>query len=407
MSVKPIVAGLVLTFLCLDVSGQDDPIQSFLDRHWPTAIEPQGPVDDSLSQLETSLDPAACGACHLQQYQDWQTALHSKSMGPGIAGQLVEMVHSDPGSADMCWSCHAPLAEQKQKIYKPMTGWGDNPVFDPNLQKHGMFCAACHVRQNRIYGPPRKSAPQVTGQIDENLPHRGFSADSAFTRSEFCKGCHQFNEDDFALNGKLIENTFNEWQESSYAAEGVQCQDCHMPDRRHLWRGIHDVDMVKGGVEISVDLPQKAYAKGDWINAVITLVNSGVGHYFPTYLTPKVFIKGRLIDSEGHELIESQQEYVIGRESYDLAVEAYDTRIPPGEQIQIAYQYELPADNLQLQIEVIVDPDHWYRRFYQNYLEDGGGGKGRTLLLEALRQSSESSFSIYQQSFMLNSSSTQ
>ncbi len=23
-----------------------------------------------------------------------------------------------------------------------------------------------------------------------------------------------------------------------------QCQTCHMPDRRHLWRGIHDSDMV-------------------------------------------------------------------------------------------------------------------------------------------------------------------
>jgi hypothetical protein len=402
MPLKSTIAGLLLFLLCCDVLGQDDLVQSFVDQHWPAAIEPQGKMDDSLTEIEKSLAPVDCGACHVQQYKDWQTALHSKSMGPGIVGQLVEMVDDDPNSADMCWSCHSPLAEQKRKIFKPEAGWIDNPVFDPGLQKHGMMCAACHVRQNRVYGPPRKTSPQVTGQIDENLPHRSFNADNAFTQSEFCKGCHQFNEDDFSLNGKLIENTFNEWQESKYAAEGIQCQDCHMPDRRHLWRGIHDADMVKSGVEISVNLSPGEYARGDWVNAVISVNNSGVGHYFPTYLTPKVFVIGRLLDSEGNELTESRQEYVIGRESYDLAVEAYDTRIPPGEQIQIAYQYELPADELQLRIEVIVDPDHWYRRFYQNYLEDGGGGRGRALLLEALRQSSESSFSIFDQTLVLN-----
>jgi hypothetical protein len=402
MFLNTVGVGVLLILMGSDVLGQDEPTGSFLVRHWPGAIEPQGKADDSLSDLEKSLDPAACGACHVQQYQDWQTALHSKSMGPGIAGQLVNMVQDDPNSADMCWSCHAPLAEQKQKVYKPMAGWVDNPVFNPDLQKHGMLCAACHVRANRIYGPPRSASPLATGHIDENLPHNGFNADTSFTQSEFCKGCHQFNENDFALNGKLLENTFNEWQDSKYAAEGVQCQDCHMPDRRHLWRGIHDADMVKSGVEISVEVPDRAYAKGDWLNAVITVINSGVGHYFPTYLTPKVFVIGRLVDREGHSLTGSRQEYVIGRESYDLAVEAYDTRIPPGERIQVAYQHELPGDDLQLQIEIIVDPDHWYRRFYENYLEGGGGGEGRTLLLEALRQSRMSSFSIYKETFRLD-----
>jgi hypothetical protein len=402
MSLIKLISGLLLLLLCCDVAGQEDLTKAFLDKHWPAAIEPQGKANDSLTEIEKSLAPADCGACHVQQYQDWQTTLHSKSMGPGVVGQLVEMVREDPASADMCWSCHAPLAEQKRKIFNPRTGWIDNPVFDPGLRQQGMMCAACHVRQHRVYGPPRKSSPLVTGQIDEELPHQSFNADTAFTRSEFCKGCHQFNEDDLALNGKLIENTFNEWRESRFAAEGTQCQDCHMPERRHLWRGIHDADMVKSGVEISAELRSKTHIVGDWINAIITVKNSGVGHYFPTYLTPKVFIIGRLMDEKGNEVTESQQEYVIGRESYDLAVEAYDTRIPPGEQIQVAYQHELPAENLHLQIEVIVDPDHWYRRFYENYLDGGGGGRGRALLLEALRQSRETSFSIYEQTFELN-----
>ncbi len=374
--------------------------QAFLHRHWPGAIEPQGQADGSLPTVEQSLKPSACGSCHALQYQDWKTALHSKSMGPGIAGQLVEMVHQDPGSATLCWSCHAPLAEQKQVIYSESKGWVDNPVFDPDLQQHGMMCAACHVRERSVYGPqPRYEA---AGLIDNDSPHNGFTADTAFSQSEFCKGCHQFNENDLSLNGKLIENTYNEWKESKYPAEGVQCQGCHMPDRRHLWRGIHDPETVKNGIDIDLKLSQESHVTGEIVTATITITNSGVGHHFPTYLTPKVFVKGQLVSREGYPLVESRQEYVIGRESYDLAEEAYDTRIPAGERVQITYQYELPARDLDLQVEIVVDPDHWYRRFYENYLEGGGGGRGRELLQEALQDSSESIFSIYDKKFALD-----
>ena len=68
--------------------------------------------------------------------------------------------------------------------------------------------------------------------------------------SEFCQSCHQFAPDGLALNGKLLENTYAEWKASRFAREGVQCQDCHMPDRRHLWRGIHDPAMVRSGLTI-------------------------------------------------------------------------------------------------------------------------------------------------------------
>ena len=372
--------------------------QVFLQRHWPGAIAAQGHADVSLPAVEQSLKPSACGSCHALQFQDWQTALHSKSMGPGIAGQLVEMVHQNPGSATLCWSCHAPLAEQKQVIYSESKGWVDNPVFDPDLQQHGMMCAACHVRERSVYGP--EPSYEMTGLIDG--PHNGFTVDAAFSQSEFCKGCHQFNENDLSLNGKLIENTYNEWKESKYPAQGVQCQGCHMPGRRHLWRGIHDPETVRNGIDIDLILSQESYVKGEIVNATITITNSGVGHHFPTYLTPKVFVKGQLVSREGLPLKESRQEYVIGRESYDLEEEAYDTRIPAGQQIQIAYQYELPAEHLDLQIEIVVDPDHWYRRFYEYYLEGGGGGRGRELLQEALQDSSESIFSIYDKKFALD-----
>src|SRR5215467_2601820 len=117
--------------------------QDFIDRHWRRPLAPQGEAPDRYSPIERSLLPASCGVCHPAQYADWSTSVHSKSMGPGIAGQLVEMIRSDPASARSCPSCHAPLAEQAADIAGP-SGPAPNPSFDPELRRQGLVCAGCH-----------------------------------------------------------------------------------------------------------------------------------------------------------------------------------------------------------------------------------------------------------------------
>src|SRR5207249_4863664 len=97
----------------------------------------------------------------------------------------------------------------------------------------------------------------------ETLPHNGVTRTPAFLRSEFCQSCHQFTPEGFALNGKLLENTYAEWKASRFAREGVQCQDCHMPDRRHLWRGIHDPEMVRSGLTIDASAGASRYRPGE------------------------------------------------------------------------------------------------------------------------------------------------
>ncbi len=327
-------------------------------------------------------------------------------MGPGILGQLVELVDSGPDTARMCWSCHTPLAEQQDKL-QVENDWQTNKAFDKQLQHQGLICAACHVRQHQRLGPPRKTQPDQTGKVSGKLPHNGFTATTAFSKSAFCKGCHQFNESDYALNGKLIENTYNEWLQSDYPAKGVQCQNCHMPERRHLWRGIHDQEMVKNGVTITLDVPRKLYQTGDALDANIRVTNSGVGHYFPTYLTPKVKVEAYLIDADGNVLEESMQEAMIGREaSLDMSEELYDTRIPPGETLAIAYTQTMPADNLFLHVEVTVLPDHFYTRFYQSMLSNGSAGRGTELIQQALKESLQSSFQIFEKTVPLTTNTT-
>jgi hypothetical protein len=95
-------------------------------------------------------------------------------------------------------------------------------------------------------------------------------------------GCHQFAEDGFALDGKLLENTYEEWKATRFAEDGVQCQNYQMPDRRHLWRGIHDPEMVKPGVTVELSTKQTSYRPGQMLQAVLRITNSGVGHHVPT-----------------------------------------------------------------------------------------------------------------------------
>ncbi len=392
--------------LKLDIPQLNLQEQKFLTQHWQDTIPLQGKPPATYSSLEASLSPAACGTCHPQQYQDWQTTIHSKSMGPGILGQLVEMVQHDPATARVCWSCHTPNAEQQDVLFDS-TGlhgsWANNHDFDPALQTQGLICAACHVRKHQRYGPPRRNKPQEVGRINEDLPHGGFSAQTAFTKSAFCASCHQFDPEDYALNGKLIENTYQEWKDSRYPALGIQCQTCHMPERRHLWRGIHDPEMVKKGITVDVDFTQRVYRPGKILQATITVTNSGAGHYFPTYMTPKIFVRGYLINGKGERYPDSLQEAIIGRDATaDLSQELYDTRIPPGDSLAITYQETLAEADLQFRVEIVVYPDHFYTRFYESLLERGEAGDGRTLIEEALAHSRTTSFSVYEKTFPLS-----
>jgi len=180
--------------------------RSFLERHWQRPIPPQGSAPRRFTPIERSLAPASCGTCHPAQLADWKTTLHARSMGPGVTGQLGTMWRDDPESTRLCLSCHAPLAEQQ-----PQTDAGKtNPAFDPELTRAGLACAVCHVRRHERFGPPRRDGSTASTVPPASLPHNGATRTAAFERSEFCASCHQFEADGLALNGKLLENTYED-----------------------------------------------------------------------------------------------------------------------------------------------------------------------------------------------------
>jgi hypothetical protein len=369
--------------------------QDFIREHWRRPIPLQGQPPARFSPIERSLAPGSCGTCHPVQFRDWQSSIHAKSMGPGIAGQLAEMITSDPASARSCFTCHAPLGEQSPLI-RSAEGLVPNPDLDADLQSQGVVCASCHVRGHQRFGPPRRDGSITDRTPRESLPHNGLTRTGAFLRSEFCASCHQFAPNGLALNGKLLENTFEEWRTSPAARRGQQCQDCHMPDRRHVWRGIHDREMVKSGVQITLVTGRPRYRPGDELSARLTIRNTGVGHDFPTYVTPRVIVRAELLDAAGAPVPGSLEERAIGREvPLDLSREIADTRIPAGGRFTLAYARRLDRPGLRLRVSVTVFPDHFYTGFFESLL-DSGAGSGEAQIREALEATRRSAFVIFE-----------
>ncbi len=387
-----------------DASASNDTVSAFLERHWQLPVPLQGPPPKSYSPLEASLHPKDCGVCHPQQYQDWKTTLHSRAVSPGWYGQVLDMEQSDPATYTICATCHTPLREQLPFIEQAGT-YRPNPAFDAALQQAGLLCAGCHVRQHQHFGPPRRPElpPLPPGT---KLPHGGFTVSKAYEQSAFCKPCHQFEPDAFALNGKLLENTYEEWRQSRYAAAGTHCQSCHMPDRRHLWRGIHDPDMVKQAMTVTVTPDATSYSAGDRIRTTITITNSGAGHYLPTYVTPKIFIQAHLLNAQEQPIDVTPQQTVIGRAvigrevTMDLSKEVYDTRIPPHASHAVTYDQVIPKGAETLRVRLVVHPDHFYRKFFEAVLQNGGG-KGQAQLQKALRDAESSPFTVFERTIPL------
>ncbi len=355
---------------------------AFLDAHWQLPIAPQGEPPPSFSEVDRSLDPAVCGACHPEQHAAWKTSLHAAAYSPGFSGQLIEGPLADPVEARVCQTCHAPLAEQQSHDDRG----GPEASSDPALRAQGIVCASCHVRRHRRFGPPRRAG---LPPLLETPPHGGFEPRSEFQESRFCAPCHQFF-DDPGVNGKPIENTIVEWQQSPQAAAGRQCQDCHMPDRAHLWRGIHDPETVRGAVDVDLILGELS---GRALEAALVLRNRDVGHAFPTYVTPRVQLAVYQVDAAGKELAETRLEASIGREvDLEAMVEIFDTRVLPGESVKLDYALERAAGATALLGRVVVDPDFHYRGVFDVLLASLREASARAQIEEARRRISDSTY---------------
>jgi hypothetical protein len=187
-------------------------------------------------------DVEACGRCHGELFREWAGSAHAKSAtsplflaaygatGAGDAVRGTPAYRRDfPNAAGNCATCHVPaLALDAPFATRPDAATG--------AASEGVLCDFCHkVRHasvDRSGGRPgvlsldvhRGSAQRdvLFGPLDDVIERRD-SYLPLYRQSTYCAPCH---------NGTFwnvrVYSEFEEWAASSYAEQGVQCQDCHM-----------------------------------------------------------------------------------------------------------------------------------------------------------------------------------
>ena len=168
-----------------------------------------------------------------------------------------------------------------------------------------------------------------------------------------------------------------------------------MPDRRHVWRGIHDPEMVRSGLTIALRRETGAPRQGTTLMATLRVENTGVGHAFPTYVTPKVVLRGELLDGQGRVVPGSRQEKAIERAiQLDLSREIADTRLMPGKRVTLAYRRRVDPGATRARFSVVVFPDAFYTRFFEALLQQGAG-RGAEQIRAALAETKRSPFTVF------------
>lgn len=359
------VAGLLLAVIALsacDAPGVPRPesVEAFLARHWQVPLPAQGQPPTAYSTAEASLAPEACGACHPARLEEWRSALHGHTMGAGIRWQFELL---GPEESNRCLRCHAPLAEQKALLARAMA-WPNAPRTPPpsyvpeNLANAGLTCAGCHVRGHTRYGPPRAGPPP------EATAHGGFIAAPAFRDSRFCAHCHQFSEDGPRLAGKLREDTYAQWLASPYARTHA-CQDCHMPEKKHLWRGIHDAEMLRRALALELRIRP---VSGGTYRAEFVARNQGAGHHLPTYMVPKIDLVLTLHRPDG-QTTELARDVIGWRADVAMTREEYDTRLAAGASRAYAHEFKVPAGKgWHVELRADVAPREHYERMFRDSL---------------------------------------
>lgn len=175
-----------------------------------------------------------------------------------------------------------------------------------------------------------------------------------------------------------------------------------MPDRRHRWRGIHDADMVRSGLTISVRTGAPRYSPGDDVLVTLRVASTRVGHAFPTYVTPRVVLSAELLDAAGRAVPGSRQERVIGREvALDLSTEIFDSRLMPGQATTLTYRMRIEAEGVRARVRIVVEPDAFYVGFFETLLRQGAG-RGEAQIRKALDAARRSAFTVFEQDLPLS-----
>ncbi len=305
---------------------------------------------DKIPGLLSSLSARECEPCHLEFYKEWSTTIHSQAW----TDPYFQVDFRFDGSQQICKNCHIPLENQQEYLvlgFRDKEKWDPilkpNPGFDAKLQKEGVTCAVCHIKNGKILGPyGRDGSPHPVKKMENG--------------NRICLRCHVVEGDRWDTFyrlppcGTVAEIRTGHKNQSIFSfplrrtreiaipdMESLHCIECHMPlmerpiveggevrpVRRHLWRGGHDNNMVKSGIK--AELREEASPSTGRRTYALTLTNTGASHYFPTGTPDRhLTVSLRLLDSRAR--IIREKSYKLKRTIlwWPLIIDLWDTRLP-------------------------------------------------------------------------------
>lgn len=336
-------------------------------------------------------DPGTCGGCHQEIFAQWQGSMHNNAFTDQLYLKMHEEASHDTGGTidSYCTTCHTPIGTFSGEV-PPTSG---SQISD--ISKKGIQCDFCHTVTNSDFTFSPSKVKQ--GPFSDSVSSFHETAYSELhTKSDLCGMCHDVNH---PTNNLPLEATFTEWKNSSYAAQGIQCQDCHMtpgpgvskpnpgkaatggPDRpnifTHYFAGANATTLASEQHQklsrenlqaaATIELaPSAPVAPGGNMDLKVKVNNKGAGHYLPTGLTDvrEMWLDIAVTDASGKEIYRSgaldengviDQKAVIYRTVFKdkdgqptlkpwLAESILsDHRVPPAGSVTENYSVPLPA----------------------------------------------------------------
>lgn len=376
MTVKrAIIIGIVLLAVAFTVWRFVRPMNIFV-----VAEAFERPISTTLipDSLET-LSAKECANCHQEFFDEWATTIHSQAW----TDPYFQVDFEFDGSQQICLNCHIPLDRQQENLvlgFRDKDKWDPilvpNQDFDPGLQKEGVTCAACHLREGKIIGPfGSDSAPHPGEKIKDS--------------NQICVSCHvvggerwdtffkfppcgtvaeiQTTRDDRSAGESLVPESGSSGEIVVPDTPSLGCVGCHMPlvkrplvedgevrtVRRHLWRGGHDPEMVKSG--LAIDLQEETPPEPGKRRFALTITNVGTAHYLPTGTPDRhLTVSLRALDREGSVLEEEShtlKRTILWR---PFIIDLWDTRLRRGQPRTYDIEFASDGKDAPAAVEAVV-----------------------------------------------------
>jgi hypothetical protein len=292
-----------------------------------TALTMSRPRPEVLpSTAHPTLTRQSCVECHAPIAEEWKQSVHFRS----VSGPFWRSIRNE-GYADLfetlrmpCMNCHAPA----NVLDLPD---GAQPAERRDEVALGVDCVSCHLSERGIVGPGRfVKAPH------EVIPDERF-LNAVLTSTGICARCHDEQTD----CGRIV----TEWSTTRFAADGVTCLHCHMPEtegplivdgpprarRSHTFVGDKSEEMLRKALNASILLPDKQ-------TAVVRITNDRVGHSLPASGMNWLLVQVQVHDESGRLVQEVEQgfgtrEFLPG--TLDFWPFRQITKIPYGESREI------------------------------------------------------------------------